>query len=1700
MRAKRRKAMALVMVVTTVALISMLIVAIFSLTRTEYKATQNYAAGRSAKQLADIAVAITEAQLQNAQNNKTTGSASARTIHATQPGMARVYNSVGNFIRAHKLYSSSQMVITSSNEADIFKQEHQVPQDWNSSANKARYVDLNEPVVRPGLNGGTAAVYFPIIDPRAAYTGNNPATGQALVAVEGFSYDNKTPSITGGGSSVSYNEVVLPTMVSSNPDQMRLPMPVEWLYILQDGTTGALTAGNTFVSSQSGKQPSATNPIVGRVAFWTDDESCKVNINTASEPTFFAPPYFYHQRDSKWANFPGASGEYQRYPGHPATVALSAVLAPGVKLDPYAANLSISARDKIVETKELIYKLMPKVASGGSMAGTRPFVQDIFSSVNNEGLPAVNGDTANARKERLFASVDEMLFQDDFENGNFNSQGRIAAKIAIPGVSNRYLLEHDTLERARFFLTAHSRAPEFNIHGLPRVAMWPVTDEGYGSNRRTSFDNMIALCATLGGGTTGAAVANSYIFRRAEPHHGTVDSMGSAADSGGSPVGLSRNKQLMDYLYSQITGLDFPATSSLGSSRNFSSKYGTSNAAQLVVQFFDYIRCTNLYDGVLARDNDASPVLNSDDNIVVPSNNLLPSYTTLYDKRDDLSPQRNTYTEQRGTRRASGSLNNGSQTKQGNNILSDNSSVLPGHGQVTPARWTKNGVTVQGFGRMFTISEIGFQVICTADGKNDERYPVICGGTPSGGGSAPKATSPRATNEGGAGAAPEYLPANYPPPPGGTLGPLGYQRWYSNYPPLTDFKGGTLYGCNPNIPQLHPARHPGYQPQNWNMTLPINTPLPVNMKRVQVMLMLETFCPMLGWTKFYPEWAISLDNKFIRGIKLNGTPLFPTVTGDVTVKSNSNIYEASNVYAMGGIADPTAISGNRSVPGWAGTQIGDDTDPYVDGNARGSSPNRFQPDGVKHTVLNNWGLVSQFITVPRTGTIQLTFETRDLEIKIYDKHERAGRANEEVQTVHVNFPDMTMPTPALTYSGERRSSLGGPPQSDPVNRGEINHYWTTDSFGRLTWRRSLQAPHWWCFNRMGCLGRMKGTVNPNWKGQGSPYVEGVASFDTTYDGLDDQVMLGRLDTKPDLNGTGGGGNVNIGIVPPEARVGLSNNPLYDEQGNLWSGSDVIRTMVPAVGDYRLAAARRDVPRTMWMKHPVWAAVESMAPGSQPRTIHSFTAHLATGGEPGCVLPFNSMRQSTSPFYNYVRNSPFLVKDAPYDDERIPDLPPSDDWAAVANSFGDFDNGIGNARDGAYVNKPDEGNFYAGNFNRNGVIKYYRSGYFYEPWHNADDWRSGVYITPNRMVSSPVMFGSLPTGVWPGGSVSSSALSSTSVSFSDGQPWQTLLFRPYSRSHATLGKSVSAGHPGDFNPRDHFLLDLFFMPVVEPYAISEPLSVAGRLNLNYQIVPFTNITRATGMHALMKGEFLTAIPTNADINYAKNYYVASLPTAQQQQAKSQSDWASKGDEFWDEATRRKYWHRPIDVTKTLYQFNKKFTLAASGVNNAGTRFNGLFRSPSQICEIHLIPDVSAGASSGGENLGSIGNISESTSTTALQSVMDQFWQNHAPTGDNTRERPYSNLYARVTTRSNTFRVHMRAQVIRKARSTSPDVFDPNKDAILGDYRGSALVERYIDPTDPTNPLPDYAASTNPANLAPLESFYKFRTLESKRFSP
>ena len=1624
--------MALIMVVTSIALMTVLILAIFSVTETEFKSSGSFVASRSAKQLGDMSTAIVQAQIQNGQNTFT--APGQRTIHATQPGMVRVYTAGGTFTAAYKLFSSSTMKVAGNSENLLMQAAQLVPATWNTEP--ARYVDLNEPVIRPALAGGGAlpAVYFPIIDPRAAYNFSGtqtPAPNQPTTQVEGFSY---TADVSG---------VTLPT--AGAPTDLRLPMPVEWLYVLQDGTLGTMAAGNNFVAAPGGGVPTTANPIVGRIAFWTDDESCKINVNTASEPTYMAAPYFFHDRDRRWAHFPATTGEFQRYPGHPATVALSSVLAPNLVLDPYLPGSGLTTA-QVVAIKESIYELSPKINGGGSKAGTRPYTKDDFSGVNLETEEAQSVTLTDARRERLFASVDEMLFKD----GEFlPATGRQEGRFMLP--DGRTLFDHDTLERSRFFLTAQSRSPEFSSYGLPRICMWPIASEAQQpggvspENLATSFDNAIALCSTLRNTGAGGTIPHSYIFRRSQNLDATYDVTGSKAGFAVSQ-GLARNSQLLRYLDTQMSQLVWPRSSSLGASTNFTDKYGPDNVSQMAVQFFDYIRCVNLYDGVLARNN----------------NGMASSGPTVYDRRDQAKPASYTFTNQRLTPRATQMSVETNTTASRDR--SNDQDVLPGHGQVTPAVWEKSsGKVYRGFGRMFTLSELGFQFICTADGKNDN-FALNMGAVRSGGGSAIR-TEPTIDTKNPNASTPTNIGKAYPfmRTPANQTNPA---RWFSNLPPLEP-PFPILYGCStdPASPN-HVSKHPGYWPEYWNYSLEVNRPLLETQKRIQAILLMETFCPSLGWTKFYPEYTIVFDGDYLKNIKVNNQTLFDT-TGQIPVKSDGNLYEDNGVHSVGGHSGPTAMAGGRGgrpVSGAGAVRMGPDPAPFwVSNNTN------------KHNALKNYGLTSNFITVDRDQPMTLQFPAGEFVIRIYDTHDYQAANVTPIQTIRVNFANlnapMTVPVPHLVGSQE----LGG----DKGGRRSSNYYTQTNAQGQIQYWRSYQAPHFWCYNYAGCIGRAYGEPNAAWSGGTNPSMWTTAPRawkPTESNSPDRQVTRGRLDTA--AGGTG------AGWTPIGSAQGVSMTDGY---------SDTTRTLVPAVGDYRMIAARFDVPAGMWMPHPNWNAQTTHI-----RSIHSFTGFGGTteGGarlayrdtdpnpDPRQATPVNptiDAQLALSAGVTYSRVNPPTNNDPSIN--RIPDLPGKASWARAANRYGDFDNGISTARDGPYINKPDEGNFYAEQIERfvaGSPKRFYRAGYFFESWRNSDDWRTGIYMTPNRMVTSPVMFGSLPTGVWGGATAGGTTANLSSVAgvgeFADMpcRPWQTLLFRPHVRM--TSGPNATGpNHPGESNPRDHYLLDMFFMPVVEPYAISEPLSVAGRVNLNYQIMPFTYIRRATAIHALMKGEFMTAVP-NEDVVIAKGVK-ASL--------NSPGQW----DVFFNDQTDRKFWHRPIDVVRTVRQFDEKF--ANDGNLNAASR--GLFRTASQICEIYLVPEDKTGPN--------IRNVSPSNLSAAnRKDAMDNFWDDHSTTGDNVRERPYSNLYSRVTTRSNTFRVHVRAQAIKKARSVDPGTFDPAKDAVLSEYRGSTLIERYIDPTDTNVALQDYGASATPLALPPLDTYYQFRTLETKRFNP
>lgn len=212
--------------------------------------------------------------------------------------------------------------------------------------------------------------------------------------------------------------IVQPPATGAGIDSLRLAMPVQWIYMLKDGSLGTLNNDLTFTAPGQ-VRATVANPIVARLAFWADDETCKININTASEPTFQGRPTYFHERDHRWSDYGAALGEYQRFPGHPATVALSSVFYPNSLLDT-SRDLDVypigtpprtsgaGAYNAALSVKSRIYQLAPRIHTGGSNVGTRLFAPDDFNAGGSEGL-AAQVDLRDALKERLYASVDELL-------------------------------------------------------------------------------------------------------------------------------------------------------------------------------------------------------------------------------------------------------------------------------------------------------------------------------------------------------------------------------------------------------------------------------------------------------------------------------------------------------------------------------------------------------------------------------------------------------------------------------------------------------------------------------------------------------------------------------------------------------------------------------------------------------------------------------------------------------------------------------------------------------------------------------------------------------------------------------------------------------------------------------------------------------------------------------------------------------------------------------------------------------------------------------------------------------------------------------------------------------------------------------------------------------------------------------------------
>jgi hypothetical protein len=1682
-RTRREEGIALVTVLAILTLTAVLVMAFFSISRSELASATVYSRGVEASHLSKTAVDMVIHQIRSATEQR-------GIAWASQPGMVRTWNSQGEQ-RGFKLYSDDQMVVP---EQNVFADAGEL-QNWR---NDVRFVDLNAPVIR--TYDTSTSYFYPIIDPRAA-------TGAGKV--EGFD--------------VNFSAV------GASPASNTLPMPVKWIYQLEDGTLGTLMGSGAtgrfqpLAGQQGGtSQPSGANPIVARFAFWADDESAKLNVNTAAGGVAWDTPRAGGVSDRAYGMFQPVANEFQRYPAHPATTSMMHVLFPGIALPNSERYDRLSA--------EAYYELVPRVESGGSKGGG-------FAGTNNQyGLIL----PIQPDKDRLYATIDEFIFRapqvgrrDGTTGANFQreEQRRVGVWPELSPID---------LGRLQFFLTATSKAPEVTIFNTPRISVWPSFHGNPELNVHaryfTSYDQRLRFCAQIGTrASEGIDDVRAPKFRDSrgrmvEPamyHFQRKNAMSTTADYATIP----RNQELYAYLQAlmsaPVPGMD--VSDGVQNWGSFAGKYGQRNTDQIITQVFDYIRSLNLFDDLLMKQHNVqrltTPRLPSAP-AALSRNFASNGYFGYWPPRAEPNVPYNpgdhpSFTPGRLSIYNPPDLNAGHSHYIG-------ADTHTGHGQVAPIVILPpdSMVPSKGLGRFFSVREVGIAILTCAQ---DNGFP---------GGLARPCVGIRnlgSLNESWGTDNPAGLRAVHEgrqPPP-----------WdFSNVPPLTMVTPEHVYTVyqlgrygleSPDdlVAGARPVNLGGGPPPmtgpqffryvtdevNWNRTLAPDQPLTGGETQVQAMLLVSLFCPSKGWTLINPDFRLMMDVQ--EDFSLNGVPLQFNVEyaedGTVRPRGRKVIRTPHAAFRRvwggrdnGGMLEPRMLlighGRNTPAPAIDRLQFGliprSTSTPLrselgralmnVDRDARNPP---FRSDIIDEDEWKNersmdaelrpmmegssyqYPWVSPTITIPGTGSRGMFSEGSNaalmqlgggrVVIELYpDGGSRtngvdqvAQRSDVEnpipaqetriapyCQRVEIDFADTTVPVPIL--AGAAKGWLREGPRAGN---------WTAVPGTELRPRQN------WCWNRDGAFKSQAPGIQPSIFSSGD------------HSGRLRQIHGHRGDAiaRDEILSFAFDGH---GIVRPV---------------------DVVRSYVIPHGDDRIVAAMRDVPDGVFQKHLFYDRAIATA---QPRLVASnFTIEYGNQGYGREGLLNNPANARIEPkalvdpvVANVPRNRRPLLPDNFNTDQN--------GQPAVHNLWGDWDNGVASELDGPYINKPDEGNAMG--------VAY--SDFIPKPWISNSPARQFIpYFTdswvqepagpglwsPNRIMPGPGMFGSLPTGVYdrngnPG-----------------GQPWQTLLFRRIGgdQRQSRLGHSPKTGqvHPGWQHPRDHYILDFFWMPVVEPYSISEPLATAGKVNMNYAIQPFHYIKRKSSMLGVFASEELLTVPNRLRVsnnaNDANGY-------------KEGEGWGTGFNRTTNQGgTLRNVSLRSwINLDETLRQFDAVF-----GGPGGGNQ-NNIFRTPSQLCEQWLVPGRPVRGNPYGVANIRLEDVGQWYNPDYNSAAGDRSF---GLVGDNVRERPYTNIVSRLTTKSNTFNVHYRAQIVRQSplSPTTPGmrrsdaefaIFDSTMDKMVGEYRGSTIIERYVDPNDAR--IPDYASLASrgrlnlgtPGEVDTLDKFYRFRVVSEKRFAP
>ena len=542
-RAGSRRGVAILVVLSITALMTVILLSMLTMSAQHRTEAMGSVQTVQVEQVAHSAVQIALAQLREA-TSQSLGSGDPAPW-TSQPGAVRVHGMDGSLQKLYKLYTSHEMLTR--NEPEL---REEAPQDWSTAPEE--FVDLNAPLITDHA-GGKKALRFPIVDPRAM-------TANPTKSVEGFSYETRQAP---GGTVGPLN----------GEDAQRLPMPVRWVYQLEDGTMGTVDRAGNFTGFDGGVA-TKHNRIAARFAFWTDDESCKINVNTAGEGVFWDTPRADTPQERALAQYQPTRAEYHRQPGHPAGVSLSSVLLPGQRFHatefPGGAMSSMSADD--AKALWSLARLGCAEEAGTSRGGTQtPGIALNASEAATSGLP-LHGP---------YGGLGELLLER-------------AAQRSGARRSNELFRRHPEavarLARGGFFLTTQSAAPETTLFGTPRIALWPVhgntdlttQDQAAPIQRSTEYDYAIARTATLAG--------RKYYVQRLRPADGAWDLQRA---NGGE------NFALFHYLR-DLTRRPFPGWLRENEGfTSFANKYGPDHES-ILLGMMDYIRAANFSDGQLA--------------------------------------------------------------------------------------------------------------------------------------------------------------------------------------------------------------------------------------------------------------------------------------------------------------------------------------------------------------------------------------------------------------------------------------------------------------------------------------------------------------------------------------------------------------------------------------------------------------------------------------------------------------------------------------------------------------------------------------------------------------------------------------------------------------------------------------------------------------------------------------------------------------------------------------------------------------------------------------------------------------------------------------------------------------------------------------------------------------------------------------------